>query len=116
MMKFLTQHSNKKDFFMELKEDEIFMYSYHDYQWEDIIKLSKEYDIKVDNIKKGSEDYKKYGECAAKVVQIKTNIYSFQIDLKESIKIESQSQEEAKLRLLDILFNKGYIKFEEIKS
>ena len=115
-MKFLTQHSNKEDFFKELKEDEIFMYSYHDYKWEDIIKFAEEYKIKIEYIKKGSEDYKKYGECAAKVVNIKTKIFNFKINLKESITVESQSEEAARLRLLDILFNKGYVKLEEIDS
>jgi hypothetical protein len=113
-MKFLTQYLNKEDFFNELKEGEIFMYSYHDYKWEDIIKIAEEYKIKIDCIKKGTEEYKKYGECAAKVLNKQAKLFSFKIDSKESIEIESQSEESAKLRLLDILFNKGYIKLEEV--
>ncbi len=115
-MKFLTQYSNKENFFKELKEGEIFMYSFHDYKWEDIVKFAEEYKIDVDSIKKGTEDYKMYGECAAKVLNIRTKKFSFIIDTKEAIKIESQSEEAAKLRLLEILFNKGYLKVEEIKS
>jgi DNA polymerase elongation subunit (family B) len=111
-MKFLTQHTNKEDFFKELKEDEIFMYSYHDFKWDDIIKFAEEYKIKIDYIKKGSEDYKKYGECSAKVINIKTKTFNFKINSKESIEIKSHSEELARLRLLDILFNKGYIKLE----
>jgi hypothetical protein len=116
MMKFLTQYLNKEDFFNELKQGEVFMYSYHDYKWDDIVKFAEEHKIKIDYIKKGTEDYKKYGECAAKVVNIRTKIFSFKFNSKESIEIESQSEELARLRLLDILFNKGYIKLEEINS
>lgn len=112
-MKFLTQYSNKEDFFNELKEGEIFMYSYHDYKWEDIINLAEEHKTQIDCIKKGTEDYRMYGECAVKVLNIKTKIFSYNINSKESIKIESQSEESAKLRLLDILFKKGYIKLEK---
>ena len=115
-MKFLTQYLNKEAFFNELKEDEIFMYSYHDYTWEDIINFAEEYKIKIDCIKKGTEDYKKYGECAAKVVNIKAKMFNFKINSKESVEIEAQSEELARFKLLDILFSKGYIKLEEINS
>jgi hypothetical protein len=116
MMKFFTQFLNKEDFFSELKEGEIFMYSFHDYKWEDIVKFAEEYKVKVDCIEKGTEDYKKYGKCAAKVVNKKTKLFSFKINSKESIEIESKSEELARLRLLDILFDKGYIKLEEINN
>lgn len=116
MMKFLTQYLNKEEFFNELKEDEIFMYSFHDYKWEDIIKFAEEHKVKIEPTKKGTEDYKKYGQCAAKVVSKRTKVFSFKIDSKESIEIESRSEELARLNLLDILFDKGYIKLEGIKS
>lgn len=115
-MKFLAQHSNKEEFFNELNEDEIFMYSFHDYKWEDILKLAEQYNIKIDYIKKGTEDYKKYGKYSAKVVNIKTKIFVFKINSEESIKIESQSEESAKQELLNLLFSKGYIKLEEIAN
>ena len=52
MIEFLTQHSNKESFFKELKEDEIFMYSFHDYNWDDVMKISEEHRIQIDCIKK----------------------------------------------------------------
>lgn len=116
MMKFLTQYLNKEEFFNGLKEGEIFMYSFHDFKWEDVIKLAEENKIKIEYIKKGTEDYKKYGECAAMVVSIRTKKFNFKINSKELIEIESQSEESARMRLLDILFNDGYIKLEEAKA
>jgi hypothetical protein len=116
MMKFFTQYLNKEAFFNELTEGEVFMYSFHDFKWEDIIKFAEEYKVKIERMIKGTEDYKKYGECAAKVVNKKAKVFSFKIDSKESIEVESNSEEAARLRLLDILFNKGYIKLEEINS
>lgn len=113
-MKFLTQFLNKEDFFNGLKEGEIFMYSYHDFKFEDIIKFADEYKIKIECIKKGTEDYKKYGECAVRILSKQAKIFTFNIDSKESIEIESQSEECAKLKLIDILFYKGYIKLEEV--
>jgi hypothetical protein len=115
-MKFLTKYLNKEDFFNELKDGEIFMYSFHDFKWEDIVEFAEECKIKIDYIKKGTEDYRKYGECAARVVNIKKKVFSFKINSKELVEIESQSEESAKLTLLDMLFNKGYIKLEEINS
>lgn len=115
-MKFLTEYSNKENFFKELKEGEVFMYSFHDYKWEDIVKFAEEYKINVDSIKKGTEDYKMYGECAAKVLNIRTKKFSFILDTNEAIEIESQSEEAAKLRVLEVLFNKGYIKLKEVKG
>lgn len=114
MMKFLTQHLNKEDFFNELKDGEIFMYSFHDYKWEDIVKLAEEYEVKIDSIKKGTEEYKKYGNCSAKVVDKKIKVFKFKINSKELIEVESNSEEFARLRLLDILLDKGYIELEEI--
>lgn len=109
-MKFLTKYSNKENFFKELKEEEIFMYSFHDYTWEDVIKFAEEHKVKINYIKKGTEDYRKYGECSAKVVTIKRKKFNFKINSNECIEIESQSEESARLKLVDILFEKGYIK------
>lgn len=113
MIKFLTQHSNKESFFKELKEDEIFMYSFHDYNWDDVVKISEDHRIQIDCIKKGTEDYKKYGECSAKVINIKTKTFNYEINSNEFIEIEAQSEELAKAKLIEILFERGYIKLQE---
>ena len=115
-MKFLTKYSNKEEFFNKLKDGEIFMYSYHDFKWEDISNFAKEYKIQIEQIKKGTEDYKQYGECAAKLIGRKTKVFSFSFNSNESIEIEAHSEEKAKIKLLDILFNKGYIKLEKLES
>ena len=63
--------------------------------------------------KKGTEDYKKYGECSAKVINIKTKTFNYQINSNEFIEIEAQSEELAKAKLIEILFERGYIKLQE---
>lgn len=115
-MKFLTKYLNKEEFFNKLKDGEIFMYSYHDFKWEDISNFAKEYKIQIEQIKKGTEDYKQYGECAAKLIGRKTKVFSFSFNSNESIEIEAHSEEKARIKLLDILFNKGYIKLEKLES
>ncbi len=115
-MKFLTKYLNKEEFFYKLKDGEIFMYSYHDFKWEDISNFAKAYKIQIEQIKKGTEDYKQYGECAAKLIGRKTKVFSFSFNSNESIEIEAHSEEKAKIKLVDILFSKGYIKLEKLES
>jgi hypothetical protein len=109
MDKFLTLHTNKKDFFKELKKDEIFVYSYHDFKWDDVLKIAEENGVKLEYIKKGTPEYKYYGECATKVIHITEEVFQFQINSGEMIKIKAENEEEARLKLLDYLFENNYV-------
>lgn len=114
MINFLTQHSNAKEFFKSLKEQEIFMYSYLDFKWEEVIELAENNGVKLQYIQKGTEDYKKYGECAAKVVSIIGRTYEFKINSERIIKVEAPSEEKAKAKLVDLLFGSKYIVMREV--
>ncbi|QGU94217.1 hypothetical protein GOM49_02860 [Clostridium bovifaecis] len=109
MDKFLTLHTNKKEFFKDLKKNDIFVYSYHDYKWDDVIKVAEENRVKLQYIMKGTPEYKYYGECAAKVVSIAEDTYEFKMSSGEIIKIEAEDEEMARLKLLDYLFQNNYI-------
>jgi arginine deiminase len=109
MVKFLTQHTNHKNFFSELQEGEIFMYSYTDYTWEAVIKIAEESKVKLEYIKKGTEDYRKYGECSARIVNIKGKVFEFKIGSEEVVKIEARDEESARTKLIDYLFDENYI-------
>lgn len=113
MIKFFTQHTDRHKFFQEIKEDEIFMYSYSDYDYEAIIKIAEEYDVKVEPLTKGTEEYKLYGACAVIVTEKseseRLKVYEFNI-YSNIIEIKAESEEIAKLRLLGVLFDKGIIK------
>jgi arginine deiminase len=109
MVKFLTQHTNHKNFFSELQEGEIFMYSYTDYTWEEVIKIAEESKVKLEYIKKGTEDYRKYGECSARIVNIKGKVFEFKIGSEEVVKIEARDEESARTKLIDYLFDENYI-------
>lgn len=113
MVKFLTQHTNFEDFFSELQENEVFMYSYLDFKWEDVVKIAEKNKIKLEYIKKGTEDYRKYGECAAKVTGISGNVYEYKLASNETIKIEAINEANARLKLLDYLFTKNYVKLDK---
>jgi hypothetical protein len=109
MVKYLTQHTNHKSFFSELLEGEVFMYSYTDYTWEDVVKISEESNIEVEYIQKGTEDYKRYGECSARVVSIKGKTFEYKIGSEEVVIIEARDEESARAKLIDYLFDKAYI-------
>jgi hypothetical protein len=113
MIKFFTQHTDRQKFFREIKEDEIFMYSYSDYDYEAIAKITEEYDVRVEPLKKGTEEYKLYGACAVIVTERsgseRLQVYEFCID-SNIIEIRAESEKIAKLRLLEVLFEKGIIK------
>jgi hypothetical protein len=109
MVKFLTQHTNHKNFFSELQEGEIFMYSYSDYTWEAVIKIAEESKVKLEYIKKGTEDYRKYGECSARIVNIKGKVFEFKVGSEEVVKIEARDEESARTKLIDYLFDEDYI-------
>lgn len=109
MVKYLTQHTNHKSFFSELQVDEIFMYSYIDYTWEEVVKAAEESKITLEYIKKGTEDYKKYGECSARVVDIKGKIFEFKIGNELVVSIEARDEKGARAKLIDHLFDEQYI-------
>lgn len=109
MVKFLSQYTNYKDFFSQLKENEIFMYSYHDFNYDDIVRIAEENKINVEYIKKGTDDYKKYGECAVRVVNINEKIYKYKISSGEVIEVKAKNENFAKHKLIDYLFKEGYI-------
>lgn len=113
MVKFLTQHTNFTNFFSELQENEVFMYSYLDFKWEDVVKIAEENRIKIEYIKKGTQDYKKYGECAAKVTGISGKVYEYKTASDETIKIEAKNEANARLKLLDYLFAKNYVRLNK---
>lgn len=113
MVKFLTQYTNFEDFFSELQENEVFMYSYHDFKWEDVVKIAEENKIKIEYIKKGTEDYKKYGECSAKITGIGGKVYEYRLSSEKTIKIEAKNETNARLKLLDYLFASNYIKLNK---
>lgn len=116
MVKFLTQHTNHKKFFSELKENEIFMYDYHDFDREKVSKLAEEHNVKVEYIERGTEDYKKYGECALKVINVEEQIFEYEIDFsKETLIIKAKSEQMAQLKLMQYLFEKNYINLREAK-
>jgi hypothetical protein len=109
MVKFLTQHTNHKNFFSELQEGEIFMYSYMDYTWEEVVKIAEESKVKLEYIKKGTEDYRKYGECSARILNIKGKVFEYKIGSEEVVKIEARDEESARTKLIDYLFDENYI-------
>jgi hypothetical protein len=109
MVKFLTQHTNHKNFFSELQEGEIFMYSYMDYTWEEVVKIAEESKVKLEYIKKGTEDYRKYGECSARILNIKGKVFEYKIGSEEVVKIEARDEESARIKLIDYLFDEDYI-------
>lgn len=111
MIKFFTQHTDRQKFFKEIKEDEIFMYSYSDYDYDALIKITEEYEVEVEPLQKGTEEYKLYGACAVKVTKKgeKLQVYEFKID-SNIIEIKAESEEIAKRKLLEVLFDKGIIK------
>ncbi|MBL4937421.1 hypothetical protein JK636_17000 [Clostridium sp. YIM B02515] len=109
MVKYLTQYSNRKDFFSGLKENEVFMYSYLDFKWEDIIKIAEENNVDVEYIKKGTDEYKQYGECAAKVLKIGGRIYEYKVGSEEVIKVEARDEAAARIKLVEKLFKNNYI-------
>jgi hypothetical protein len=109
MVKYLTQHTNPKDFFSELQENEIFMYSYLDFKWEDVSKLAEENNASVEYIQKGTDEYKIYGECAVRVIRLRGKIFEYKIASGEIIKIEARDEETAKLRLVEHLFKNNYV-------
>lgn len=114
MINFLTQHSNVEGFFNGLKEQEIFMYSYLDFKWEEVVELAEGNGLKLQYIEKGTEEYKKYGECAARVVSITGKTYEFKINSNDIIKIEAASEEKAKYKLMDLLLKNKYIVMRKI--
>lgn len=109
MVKYLTQHTDIKKFFLELEENEIFMYSYLDYTWEEIIKLAEENKVKIEYIAKGTEEYKKYGKCTARVIRMQGKIFEYIINSDETIKIEARTEESAREKLVDYLFKRNVI-------
>jgi hypothetical protein len=109
MVKFLTQHTNHKNFFSELQEGEIFMYSYMDYTWEEVVKIAEESKVKLEYVKKGTEDYRKYGECSAKILNIKGKVFEYRIGSEKVVKIEARDEESARTKLIDYLFDEEYI-------
>lgn len=113
VIKYLTQHTNHKDFFSELRENEIFMYSYIDYKWQEVVKLAEENKVKLEYVKKGTDDYRKYGECSARVVNIKGKVFEYKIDSKEVVKIEARDEESARAKLIEYLFDRDYITLEK---
>lgn len=115
MVKFLTQHTNHKKFFSELRENEIFMYDYHDFTKEEVLKAAEKYKVKVEYIERGTDDYKKYGECALRVINVEEGIYEYEISSGESIKIRAKNEQSARLKLMQYLFDKNYINLKEAK-
>lgn len=115
MVKFLTQHTNQKHFFSDLKEDEIFMYSYHDFTWEEVVKAAEQNTVKIEYIKKGTEDYKKYGECSARVVDVKEEVFEYEIGSEQTIRIKAKNEQMARLKLIQYLFDRNYINLKEAK-
>jgi hypothetical protein len=113
VIKYLTQHTNHKDFFSELRENEIFMYSYIDYKWQEVVKLAEENKVKLEYVKKGTEDYRKYGECSARVVNIKGKVFEYKIASREVVKIEARDEESARTKLIEYLFDRDYITLEK---
>lgn len=109
MVKYLTQHANRKDFFSELQENEIFMYSYLDFKWEDVLKIAEENNVHIEYIQKGTEEYKQYGECAAKVLKIGGRIYEYKVGSEEVIKVEARDEAAARIKLVEKLFKNNYI-------
>lgn len=89
------------------------MYSYHDFKWEEVVKIAEKNKIKIEYIKKGTEDYKKYGECSAKVTAIGGKVYEYRLASEETIKIEAKNEANARLKLLDYLFARNYIKLNK---
>jgi hypothetical protein len=114
VVKYLSKYTDIKEFFLELKENEIFMYSYLDYKWDDILKFADENRVKIEYIEKGTDEYKKYGECAAKVVKFKQKVYEFKVNSSESIKIEARTEQSAREKLMSYLFNSNIIKLDKV--
>jgi hypothetical protein len=113
MVKYLSRHSNHRDFFRELREGEIFMYSYMDYTWEQVLKIADENAVKLEYVKKGTEDYKKFGECSARVIDIKGKVFAYKIGSEEVVKIEARDEDSARAKLIDYLFDRDYIVLEK---
>lgn len=114
MVKYLTQHTEIKKFFLDLEENEIFMYSYLDFTWEDILKLAEENKIKIEYIVKGTAEYKKYGECTARVVKMRGKVYEFKVNFGETVKIEARTEEAAREKLVDYLFENKLITLNKV--
>lgn len=114
MINFLTQHSNAKEFFRSLKEKEVFMYSYLDFNREQVIELAEDNGVKIEYIEKGTEEYKRYGECSAKVVSVIVKIYEFKINSEDIINIEAPTEEKAKDKLIELLFKNKFIVMREM--
>lgn len=113
MDKYLTAYTNKKDFFKELKKNEIFGYSYHDYKWDDVVKIAEDNGVKLEYIKKGTPEYKYHGEHAARIINTSEEVFQFKMNSGEIIKIEAEDDDEARLKLLDYLFESNYITQEK---
>lgn len=114
MVKYLTQHTDSKSFFLELEENEIFMYSYLDFTWESVEKLAEENKIKIEHIVKGTEEYKKYGECTARVIKMEGKVYEYKINSGETIKIEARTEESAREKLVDYLFKSNLVTLNKV--
>jgi hypothetical protein len=114
MIKYLSKYTDIRVFFSELKENEIFMYSYLDFKWDDILELAETNRVKIEYIEKGTDEYKKYGECAAKVVKFKEKVYEYKINSSDSIKIEARTEESAREKLMSYLFNSNIIKLNKV--
>lgn len=114
MVKYLTQHTDIRKFFLELEENEIFMYSYLDFTWEDIIKLAEENNVKIEHIVKGTDEYRKYGECTARVIKMRGKVYEFRVNFGETVKIEAKTEEAAREKLIDYLFKNKLITLNKV--
>lgn len=114
MTKFLSKNTNLESFFMELKENEVFMYSYHDFEWDDVVKLANEHGVSIEYVKKGTEEYKLYGECSAKVLNEVNYIFKFELKDGEQFEVKAQSEELARIKLLELLFDNGYISLKNV--
>lgn len=114
MIKYLTKYTEVKGFFSELEENEIFMYSYLDFKWEDILELAEANKVKIEYIEKGTEEYKKYGECTAKVIKFKGKVYEYNLNSRETIKIEARTEDSAREKLINYLFNSNIITLNKV--
>jgi len=114
MIKYLTKYTDIKEFFSVLDENEIFMYSYLDFKWEDILEFAETNRVNIEYIEKGTDEYKKYGECTAKVVKFKENVYEYKVNSSDSIKIEARSEESAREKLVSYLFKSNIITLSKV--
>lgn len=114
MVKYLTKYTDAKVFFSELEENEVFMYSYLDFKWDDIVELAEENKVNIEYIVKGTEEYKKYGECTGKVIKFKGKVYEFEINSSKTIKIEARNEKSAREKLVKYLFNSNIITLNKV--